>query len=415
MLYHLFNYLEKAVNFPGAGVFRFLSFRSAMAIILALLIGIVFGRRIIDALARRQIGESIRDLGLDGQMSKKGTPTMGGLIIIASIMVPVLLFGNLTNVYTILLLVSTVWLGLIGFADDYIKVFRKNKEGLNGRFKIVGQVGLGVIVGVTMSLNHNVVVREKMDRNVRGSEATVVVENGVKRTIYISPSQKTTKTTIPFLKNNEFDYRRLVSGRGEQQNLLTWLIYILAAILIITFVSNCANLTDGLDGLTTGVSVPIVVVLGVLAYLSGNIIYSDYLNIMYIPGSGEMVVYAAAFAGALTGFLWYNGHPAQVFMGDTGSLTIGGVIAVFALLIRKELLLPILCGVFFVEGISVMVQVAWFKYTKKRYGEGRRIFLMSPLHHHYQKRGFPEEKIVLRFWIIQILLAVIAIVTLKIR
>jgi len=415
MLYHLFGYLQRAFDFPGAGMFQYLSFRSAMAIILALLVGVLFGRRIINVLARRQIGESIRDLGLDGQMSKKGTPTMGGVIIIASILVPTLLFGNLTNIYVIMLLFSTLWLGLIGFTDDYIKVFRKNKEGLKGRFKIVGQVGLGVIVGTTMCFSNQVVVREKIERNVRGSEETVVMENGANRTVYLSPSQKTTKTTIPFFKNNEFDYHSLLPRHDRMHDALTWVIYVLASILIITFVSNCANLTDGLDGLATGISTPIVVVLGVLAYLSGNIIYSDYLNIMYIPGSGEMVVYAAAFAGALIGFLWYNGHPAQVFMGDTGSLTIGGVIAVFALLIRKELLLPLLCGIFFVEGISVMIQVGWFKYTRRRYGEGRRIFLMTPLHHHYQKQGFPEEKIVLRFWIIQILLAVMTIATLKTR
>jgi phospho-N-acetylmuramoyl-pentapeptide-transferase len=415
MLYHLFDFLERSYSLPGAGVFKYLSFRSATAIILALLIGVLFGRMIINLLTRKQIGETVRNLGLEGQMAKRGTPTMGGLIILASIVAPTLLLADLTNIYVILLLASTVWLGAIGFLDDYIKVFRKNKEGLKGRFKIVGQVGLGLIVGSTMWASDGIVVREKMDRRARGVDSTVIVDQAGGRTVYLSPPQKTTKTTIPFVKNNEFDYGSLLPGEGRTHNALTWLLYIAIAILIITFVSNCANLTDGLDGLTTGVSAPVVVILGVLAYLSGNVIYSDYLNIMYLPHSGEMVVFASAFVGALVGFLWYNGYPAQVFMGDTGSLSIGGVIAVFALLIRKELLLPILCGVFFVEGLSVMLQVGYFKYTKRRYGEGRRALLMAPLHHHYQKRGFPESKIVLRFWIVQILLAAVAIITLKVR
>lgn len=413
MLYHLFDHLDKVYDIPGAGVFHYLSFRSAMAIIFALVIGIVFGRRVINYLATKQIGESIRELGLQGQLEKKGTPTMGGLIILGSILIPTLLFANLTNIYVQLLLISTVWLGVIGFLDDYIKVFRKNKDGLKGKFKVVGQVGLGIIVGTTMALNSDITVREKKAQRERGVESSIIIAGD--HTIYLSPAEKTTKTTIPFLKSNEFDYKWLVPGEGRAEAALTWLLYIVMAILIITFVSNCANLTDGLDGLTTGVAAPIVVVLGVLAYLGGNIIYSDYLNIMYLPGTGEMVVFAAAFAGALIGFLWYNGYPAQVFMGDTGSLAIGGIIAVFALLIRKELLLPILCGIYFVEGLSVMMQVGWFKYTKLRHGEGRRIFLMAPLHHHFQKSGFFESKIVLRFWIIQILLAVIAIVTLKVR
>lgn len=416
MLYSLFEYLGESFSLPGAGMFQYLSFRSAMAIITALLIAIVFGRRIIDRLARLQIGEEIRNLGLEGQMQKKGTPTMGGIIILLAIVVPMLLFCDLSNIYIQLMLISTIWLGLIGGADDYIKVFRHNKEGLKGRFKIVGQVGLGLIVGTTMWFHSEIVVREgaSLPTELRGE---VVEQN------YFAPEQgkvaeaaeiegiKTTQTTIPFIKNNEFDYKWLAGGNET----LGWLVYVLVAIFVITAVSNGANLTDGLDGLVTGVSAPIVVVLGVLAYLSGHIVYADYLNIMYIPHSGELVVFAAAMVGALIGFLWYNTFPAQVFMGDTGSLAIGGVIAVFALLIRKELLLPVMCGIFLVEALSVMIQVTYFKYTKRKYGEGRRIFLMSPLHHHYQKRGFHEVKIVTRFWIVSILLAAVALVTLKIR
>ena len=398
MLYHLFRYLDEAYDLPGSGMFQYISFRAAAAIILSLLIVIIFGRSIIDFLRRKQIGEEIRDLGLQGQLQKKGTPTMGGVIILVAILVPMLLFGKLDNVYIQLLLVSTVWLGLIGGLDDYIKVFRHRKEGLKGRFKIVGQVGLGVIVGTTMWLSPDIVVREK-------------VETVQRHVVVSSESLKTTQTTIPFVKNNEFDYGWLTGGNS----VATWILYVLVAIFVVTAVSNGANLTDGLDGLATGVSVPIVAVLGVLAYLSGHIVYADYLNIMYIPGSGEMVVFAAALVGALVGFLWYNSFPAQIFMGDTGSLAIGGVIAVFALCIRKELLLPLLCGVFLVESFSVMMQVGWFKYTKRRYGEGRRILLMSPVHHHYQKKGIFETKIVLRFWIISLLLAAITLVTLKIR
>lgn len=379
MLYHLFKYLDQAYDLPGAGMFQYISFRAAMGIIFALLIVIVFGRRIIDFLRRKQIGEEIRDLGLDGQLQKRGTPTMGGLIILLAILVPVLLFARLDNIYIQLMLVSTVWLGAIGFLDDYIKVFRRRKEGLKGHFKIVGQVGLGMIVGTAMCFSKKI-------------DSALV-------------------TTIPFVKDNEFDYSWLTGGNET----MTWMLYVVIAILVVTAVSNAANLTDGLDGLATGVSTPIVAVLGVLAYLSGNIIYADYLNLMYIPGSGEMVVFAAAFAGALIGFLWYNGFPAQIFMGDTGSLSIGGIIAVFALCIRKELLLPLLCGVFLYESVSVMLQVSWFKYTKRRYGEGRRLLLMSPVHHHYQKKGIFETKIVLRFWIISLLLAAITIVTLKTR
>ena len=414
MLYHLFRYLDEAYDLPGSGMFQYISFRAAAAIILSLLIVIIFGRSIIDFLRRKQIGEEIRDLGLQGQLQKKGKPTMGGVIILVAILVPMLLFGKLDNVYIQLLLVSTVWLGLIGGLDDYIKVFRHRKEGLKGRFKIVGQVGLGVIVGTTMWLSPDIVVREKVTQPVQTvylNEDGTVLETVQRHVVVSSESLKTTQTTIPFVKNNEFDYGWLTGGNS----VATWILYVLVAIFVVTAVSNGANLTDGLDGLATGVSVPIVAVLGVLAYLSGHIVYADYLNIMYIPGSGEMVVFAAALVGALVGFLWYNSFPAQIFMGDTGSLAIGGVIAVFALCIRKELLLPLLCGVFLVESFSVMMQVGWFKYTKRRYGEGRRILLMSPVHHHYQKKGIFETKIVLRFWIISLLLAAITLVTLKIR
>ena len=414
MLYHLFKYLDEAYNLPGSGMFQYLSFRAAAAVILSLLIVIIFGRRIIDFLRRKQIGEEIRDLGLQGQLQKKGTPTMGGVIILIAILVPMLLVGNLGNVYVRLMLVSTVWLGLIGGLDDYIKVFRHRKEGLKGRFKIVGQVGLGIIVGTTMCRSPDIVVREKVTQPEQTvyTDADGTVVGSVQRNVVLSSeSLKTTQTTIPFVKNNEFDYGWLTGGNSTA----TWLLYVLVAIFVVTAVSNGANLTDGLDGLATGVSVPIVAVLGVLAYLSGHIVYADYLNIMYIPDSGELVVFAAALVGALVGFLWYNSFPAQIFMGDTGSLAIGGVIAVFALCIRKELLLPLLCGVFLVESFSVMMQVGYFKYTKRRYGEGRRILLMSPIHHHYQKKGIFETKIVLRFWIISLLLAAITLVTLKIR
>ena len=414
MLYHLFRYLDEAFDFPGAGMFQYLSFRAAAAIILSLLIVIIFGRKIIDFLRRRQIGEEIRNLGLEGQLQKRGTPTMGGVIILVAILVPTLLFGRLDNVYVLLLLFSTVWLGFIGGLDDYIKVFRPRKEGLKGRFKVVGQVGLGIIVGTTMWFSDDIVVREKLTQPVETvylNEDGSAVQSVQRKVLISSESVKTTKTTIPFIKNNEFDYGWMTGGNETA----TWLLYVLVAIFVVTAVSNGANLTDGLDGLVTGVSVPIVAVLGVLAYLSGHIVYADYLNIMYIPRSGELVVYAAALAGALVGFLWYNSFPAQIFMGDTGSLSIGGVIAVFALCIRKELLLPLLCGVFLVESFSVMLQVGWFKYTKRKYGEGRRILLMSPIHHHYQKRGIFETKIVIRFWIISLLLAAMTLVTLKIR
>ncbi|MBO5878269.1 MAG: phospho-N-acetylmuramoyl-pentapeptide-transferase [Alistipes sp.] len=412
MLYPIFKYLNEHYDMPGAGMFQYISFRSAVAVILALLFIIFFGRRIIRLLQRHQIGEEIRDLGLDGQLSKKGTPTMGGIIILLAILVPILLVGRLDNVYVILMIVSTLWLGLLGFLDDYIKSFRHNKDGLKGKFKIVGQVGLGIIVGTVMCFSEQVVIREKVSSPTAvyvSQTGYAEVEQGAPM---LSPTpQKTTKTTIPFVKDNEFDYGWLVGGN----DLLTWLLYIAVAIFVVTAVSNGANLTDGLDGLLTTVSVPIMLVLGALAYLSGHIVYADYLNIMYIPESAELVVFAAAMSGALLGFLWYNSFPAQIFMGDTGSLSIGGIIAVFALCIRKELLLPLMCGIFLAEALSVMVQVSYFKYTKKKYGEGRRILLMSPLHHHYQKKGLFETKIVMRFFIVSILLCAFTLVTLKIR
>ncbi|MBQ8864175.1 MAG: phospho-N-acetylmuramoyl-pentapeptide-transferase [Rikenellaceae bacterium] len=406
MLYSLAKYLDTVWDIPGAGMFQYLTFRAAAAVIIALLIGTIFGERIINALRRAQIGETVRDLGLAGQLEKKGTPTMGGIIIIASILIPVLLVGDLSNVYMQLMIFSTLWLGGLGFADDYIKVFRKDKDGLKGIFKIIGQVGLGVIVGTTMWLHTDIAMKDipaNLDRNNIQTEE-----------FQQSDIEKTAKTTIPFLKNNEFDYGSIV-GEADNNGVATWILYMLVAIFVITAVSNSANLTDGIDGLATGVSIPIVLVLGAFAWISGNIIYAGYLNFMYIPGSGELLIYAAAMAGALLGFLWYNCFPAQVFMGDTGSLAIGGVIAVFALLIRKELLLPILCGIFLVESLSVIIQRSYFKYTKKKYGEGRRVFLMSPIHHHYQKKGYHESKIVVRAIIIGVLLAAITLSTLKVR
>ena len=415
MLYHLFEYLTTNFDIPGSGVMRFLSFRSVMAIVLSLLMVVLLGKSVIRLLQRYQIGEDIRDLGLQGQLEKKGTPTMGGVIILLAIIVPVLLFARLDNIYTILMLVATIWCGVIGFADDYIKVFRHKKEGLKGKFKIVGQVGLGLLVGTTMCFSEDIVIREHTTVPIEQS----VVDEQTGETIITSSQQirlseesvKTTKTTIPFIKDNEFDYNWLSGGN----KVLAWIIYVVLAICIVTAVSNGANLTDGLDGLLTGVSIPVVGVLAVLAYLSGNIIYADYLNIMYIPGSGELVVFGAAMLGALIGFLWYNSFPAQIFMGDTGSLTIGGIIAVFALCIRKELLLPLLCGVFLVEALSVMLQVASKKYSMRRYGVDRRMFRMAPLHHHYQKGGMFETKIMMRFMIVSIILAALTLVTLKIR
>jgi phospho-N-acetylmuramoyl-pentapeptide-transferase len=416
MLYHLFRYLDLRYDLPGAGMFQYISFRAAVAIILSLLITILFGGKVIAFMQRHQIGEEIRNLGLEGQLQKKGTPTMGGVMILFAILLPVLLLGKLDNVYVQLMIVSTIWLGFLGFLDDYIKVYRHNKAGLKGKFKIVGQVSIGIIVGTVMCLSPDVVVREKTAEPVEqvyvdGTDGDLVESHESHRVVMSTQSEKATNTTIPFVKNNEFDYAYFT--RGNQW--ATWLIYVFVAICVVVCVSNGANLTDGLDGLASGVSVPIVAVLALLAYVSGHIVYADYLNIMYIPGSGELVVFAAAFAGALIGFLWYNSFPAQIFMGDTGSLAIGGIIAVFALCIRKELMLPILCGIFLIESLSVVIQVSYFKYTKHRYGEGRRIFQMSPLHHHYQKRGIYETKIVVRFWIISLLLSLAALATLKVR
>jgi phospho-N-acetylmuramoyl-pentapeptide-transferase len=418
MLYYLFKYLH-TLNFPGAGVFNYISFRSAMAVITSLIISLLIGKRIILFLQKKLVGEVVRDLGLEGQYQKKGTPSMGGIIILASIIIPTLLFAKLDNIYVILMLLTTVWLGFIGFIDDYIKIFKKKKDGLAGKFKIIGQVGLGLIVGLTLFFSNDVIIVEKVPVSAMSlREKTELLDPAVKYSpkVEIPVERKSTKTTIPFIKNNEFDYSRLVSFISEESRRpFTWLVFVVIVIFIVTAVSNGANLTDGLDGLATGTSAIIGTALGILAYLSSNIIYAKYLNIMYIPNSEELVIFAAAFIGATIGFLWYNSFPAQVFMGDTGSLALGGIIAVFAVIIRKELLIPILCGIFLVENLSVVLQVAWFKRTKKKYGEGRRIFLMAPLHHHYQKKGYPEPKIVTRFWIVAILLAVLSIVTLKIR
>jgi phospho-N-acetylmuramoyl-pentapeptide-transferase len=420
MLYYLFTYLDQ-LDFPGAGMFKYVSFRSGLALILSLFVSTAIGRKIIDKLQRLQIGETVRDLGLEGQMNKKGTPTMGGIIIIISILTPVLLCARLNNIYLILMLITTIWLGSIGFADDYIKVFRKNKEGLQGRFKIIGQIGLGLIVGLVVYFSPDVVIRENRE---------VLSKNNTVEQVNIHPEvTKSTKTTIPFLKNNNFDYAYLVSWAGPYKTQATWIVFVLVVIFIVTAVSNGANLTDGLDGLAAGSSAIIGIALGILGYMSSHAEFASFLNIMFIPGAEELVVFAAAFFGATVGVLWSNAYPAQVFMGDTGSLTLGGIIAVFAIIIRKELLIPILCGIFLAESISVMVQVAYFKYTKRKYGAGRRIFKMTPLHHHFQKEGnagitaiiqkpfnvVPESKIVVRFWLIGIILAVITIVTLKMR
>lgn len=418
MLYYLFDYLDTAFDFPGAGMFQFISFRAAMAVILSLLISLVFGKSLINLLRKKQAGENIRKLGLEGENSKAGTPTMGGLIIIGAILIPTLLFAKLHNIYIILILFSTIWLGLIGFVDDYIKVFRKDKKGLRGKFKILGQIVLGIVVGATMYWHEDIVIREKNNADETYSmviEANPDASRIDKAKINFSAPTKSTKTTIPFFKKNEFDYAILINWLGENASKWTFLIFIPIIILIVTAVSNGANLTDGIDGLATGTSAIIGATLGLLAWVSGNIIFSDYLNIMYIPNAGELTIYISSFVGATIGFLWYNAHPAQVFMGDTGSLTIGGVIAVFAIMIRKELLIPILCGIFLIENLSVLLQVSYFKYTRKKFGEGRRIFKMSPLHHHYQIKGYAEQKIVMRFFIIGIMLAVLTIVTLKIR
>lgn len=411
MLYYLFEYLEKQYQLTGASVFQFITFRAALAIILSLLFSTIFGKKIILYLQKKQVGESVRDLGLDGQMEKAGTPTMGGIIIIMATLIPVLLVAKLDNIYVIMLIVTTLWMGLVGFTDDYIKVFKKDKGGLSGKFKVLGQVGLGVFVGAIMYFHPGVTMKQDV---VQDDIAVVQTVDGddVKQ---IRPEEKSTKTTIPFVKNNEFDYSNLITWMGEGYGKYAWLIFIPVVIFIVTAVSNGANLTDGIDGLAAGSSVIIVFALAIFAFVSGNIRFSDYLNVMFIPRLGELVVFIAAFAGALIGFLWYNTYPAQVFMGDTGSLTIGGIIAVIAVAVRKELLIPLLCGIFFAESLSVILQVSWFKYTRKKYGEGRRIFKMSPLHHHYQKSGYHESKIVTRFWIVGIFLAILSIVTLKLR
>jgi phospho-N-acetylmuramoyl-pentapeptide-transferase len=408
MLYYLFDYIDKQFDFPGAGLFQYISFRAGVAAVLSLLITITFGSKLISFLRRKQVGEDIRDLGLEGQLQKKGTPTMGGLIIIAAILIPTLLMAKLDNVYVILLVGTTVWLGTIGFLDDYIKVFKKNKEGLAGRFKIVGQVTIGLIVGLTLYFNQHVVIREVTPSSMASVE---IVKDEVQQKLNYK-DVKSTKTTLPFFKNNEFDYSKILPWVSENY---TWIIYTLSVILIITAVSNGANITDGIDGLAAGTSGIIGLTLAILAYLSGRVDFSSYLSIMYIPNLSELVIFCTAFVGACLGFLWYNAYPAQVFMGDTGSLSLGGIIAVLALAVRKELMIPLFCGIFLVENISVIMQVSYFKYTKKKYGEGRRIFLMSPLHHHYQKKNIHEAKIVTRFWIVGILLAIVSLATLKVR
>lgn len=410
MLYYLFEYLERNYDIPGAGLFGFITFRAALAVILSLVIATFFGKKIIRFLQRKQMGESIRDLGLEGQNEKAGTPTMGGIIIILATLVPVLLLAKLENIYVIMLMVTTVWMGIIGFIDDYLKKFKNDKKGLPGKFKVIGQVGLGIFVGAVMYLHPDITVkREKLNPAV----GTEIVSDGAGREFY--PEEKALLTTIPFVKKNEFNYESLIDWAGEGAKKYVWLIFIPIVIFIITAVSNGANLTDGIDGLAAGSSAIIAVTLALFAWISGNLIFSDYLNIMYLPNMGEMTIFITAFVGSLIGFLWYNAYPAQVFMGDTGSLTIGGVIAVIAIAVRKEWLIPILCGVFLMENLSVVLQVSWFKYTRKKYGEGKRIFRMSPLHHHYQVKGFHESKIVTRFWIVGIFLAILTIVTLKVR
>ena len=407
MLYYLFSYLDKHFNLPGAGLFQYISFRAGAAALFSLLITITFGKNLISYLRKKQVGEDIRDLGLEGQLQKKGTPTMGGLIIIAAILVPTLLFAKIDNVYIVLLVTTTVWLGIIGFIDDYIKVFKKNKEGLAGRFKIVGQVGIGLIVGLTLSYNSDVVVREVKPSTVASIRPIVVDQEDLDY-----EDVKSTKTTVPFFKNNELDYGKILPSLN---NNYTNILYTLVVIFIVVTVSNGANITDGIDGLAAGTSAIIGLTIAILAYLSGRVDFSSYLNIMYIPNLAELVIFCTAFVGACLGFLWYNSFPAQVFMGDTGSLALGGIIAVLALAVRKELMIPLLCGIFLVENLSVILQVGYFKYTRKKYGEGRRIFLMSPLHHHYQKKGIHESKIVTRFWIVGILLAIVSLATLKLR
>ena len=408
MLYYLFEYLDKTMDVPGTGVFQYITFRSALALILSLMISTIYGKKIINFLRNQQVGETVRELGLQGQNEKAGTPTMGGLIIIIATLIPVILLTKLNNIYIILLIVTTLWMGTIGFIDDYIKIFKKDKQGLKGIFKVIGQVGLGFIVGFVLYFHPGVTVRERATSPLTFNQSqTVVAETPIE--------SKSTVTTIPFMKNNELDYAQIIAWTGEGYQSWAWLVFIPIVIFIITAVSNGANLTDGIDGLAAGTSAISVLALGIFTFVSGNVILSSYLNIMYIPNSGEMTVFISAFVGALIGFLWYNSFPASVFMGDTGSLTIGGIIAVLAISVRKEMLLPVLCAIFFAENLSVILQVSYFKYTKKRFGEGKRIFLMSPLHHHYQKKGYHESKIVTRFWIVAILLAIVSIVTLKLR
>ncbi|MCF7567623.1 phospho-N-acetylmuramoyl-pentapeptide-transferase [Sabulilitoribacter arenilitoris] len=413
MLYYLFEYLEKQFQVPGATLFGFLTFRAALAMILSLLISTIYGKRIIRFLQKKQMGETIRDLGLEGQAQKAGTPTMGGIIIILATLIPVLLLAKLENIYVVLLIVTTLWMGVIGFIDDYLKKFKNDKEGLKGRFKVLGQVGLGIIVGATLFFHNDVTMKEKLP--IEEQRVLLAANPNIEASKLFQDEIKSTKTTIPFVKGNEFDYAKLITWISPSLEKYAWIIFILISIFIITAVSNGANLSDGIDGLAAGTSAIIVLTLGIFAWVSGNIIFSEYLNIMYIPRVEEITIYIAAFVGALIGFLWYNTYPAQVFMGDTGSLTIGGIIAVIAIAVRKEWLIPVLCGIFLAENLSVVMQVSWFKYTKKKYGEGRRIFKMSPLHHHYQKLGYHESKIVTRFWIVGILLAILSIVTLKIR
>lgn len=414
MLYYLFDWLQENWKIPGSGLFQYISFRTAIAVIVSLIITTVFGSRLINLLHKKQVGETIRDLGLEGEKKKQGTPTMGGLIIIAGILIPTLLFAKLDNIYIIIMVVTTLWMGAIGFLDDYIKVFKKNKEGLAGRFKVIGQVGLGILIAITMYFHPDIVVREQVINPTSETPVEVVINPNTGETTY-TENVKSTMTNIPFYKDNEFDYSKVLPVIGIDNPWATFGLFLIVVVFIVTAVSNGANITDGIDGLATGTSAIIGITLAILAYVSGNIIFSDYLNIMYIPNSGELVIFAGAFVGACTGFLWYNAYPAQVFMGDTGSLAIGGIIAAFAILIRKELLIPVLCGVFLIENLSVIMQVSYFKYTKKRFGEGRRIFLMSPLHHHYQKKGYHEAKIVTRFVIVGVILAILTIVTLKTR
>jgi phospho-N-acetylmuramoyl-pentapeptide-transferase len=414
MLYYLFQYLDTAYDVPGAGVFQYISFRAALAVLTSLLISLVFGKSLINLLRKKQVGETVRDLGLQGQIQKAGTPTMGGLIIIAAILIPTLLFAELNNIYVVIMIITTVILGGIGFLDDYIKVFKKNKKGLAGKFKVVGQITVGLVVGSLLFFNEDVVSKQKVYAQPAANELDAAESDAPRAFEWVE--QKSVKTTIPFVKNNEFDYAWLLAPFTKKNaGKWAWIVFIPIVIFVVTAVSNGANITDGLDGLATGTSAIIGVVLAILAFVSGNMIFADYLNIMFIPDSGELVVFISAFVGACIGFLWYNSYPAQVFMGDTGSLALGGIIAVFALAIRKELLIPLICGIFLIENLSVVMQVSYFKYTKKKYGEGRRIFLMSPLHHHYQKLGYHESKIVSRFWIVGILLAVLSIVTLKLR